>query len=508
MIKTKQVKHIIILILLSCLFFILGNGILSLTNPDEVFYVQTAKEMARQNSWATPYMFGVPQFEKPIFTYWLLRLGFIIFGVTSFAVRFFPAIFALLGVLAIYCLCVIGFKNEKKAFISGIIFMSCGLCIGLARTVFTDMIFSIFILISLLAFFWSYSNKNKKSPGILLFFVSSALAVLTKGPLGLMIPLLIISSFLYIKKDIKFLFCKSFLWGVFIFLLVSLPWYLIMLNKYGGSFIREFFYNDHFRRLIEAEHPNNDKWYFYPFSMAGCMFPWSLYVLVAIFYSFKNIRRNSQALDIFLVCWLVIVFLLFQPAHSKLVSYIFPLFPALAIITGSLIYDVALSKNKSRLFFIISLVMSAIILLIPIGLIVVLVKYPAYASLRMPACVLILAILSLGGSMLFFILRGRMLKSIYILAALNMVFISVIPFVSKEIEGYASSKNACEYLLKNYKVDNVILCAKFFVRGVKYYTDKEVAVMDIPGKQFFSPHPVPFLDSDDKVRAFLSKQSV
>ncbi len=152
--------------------------------------------------------------------------------------------------------------------------------------------------------------------------------------------------------------------------------------------------------------------------------------------------------------------------------------------------------------------MSVMILLIPIGLIVVLVKHPAYASLRMPAYGLILAILGLGGSMLFFILRGRMLKSIYILAALNMVFISVIPFASKEIEGYASSKNACEYLLNNYKVDNTILCAKFFVRGVKYYTDKEVAVMDIPGKQFFSPHPVPFLDSDDKVRAFLSKQSV
>ena len=56
-------KHIFILIVLSYFFFIFGNGIFSLTNPDEVFYAQTAKEMMERNSWMTPYIFGQPQFE-------------------------------------------------------------------------------------------------------------------------------------------------------------------------------------------------------------------------------------------------------------------------------------------------------------------------------------------------------------------------------------------------------------------------------------------------------------
>jgi 4-amino-4-deoxy-L-arabinose transferase len=164
--KNGTLKNILVLIAVSYVFLVLGNGLLSLTNPDEVFYVQTAKEMIQRDSWMTPYLFGVPQFEKPIFLYWLLRIGLAASGASAglahpvpvaasgasarlahpasvaFATRFFPAIFAVIGVIAVYFLARLGFKNERKAFFSAIILMSSGLYIGLARTVYTDMIFS------------------------------------------------------------------------------------------------------------------------------------------------------------------------------------------------------------------------------------------------------------------------------------------------------------------------------------------------------------------------------
>ncbi|MBU4251958.1 MAG: hypothetical protein KKC39_06230 [Candidatus Omnitrophica bacterium] len=77
-----------------------------------------------------------------------------------------------------------------------------------------------------------------------------------------------------------------------------------------------------------------------------------------------------------------------------------------------------------------------------------------------------------------------------------------------DIEPYISSKKACAYLVSNYELNNIVLCSKSLVRGVKYYTSKEAAVIDTSGKQFFSPHPVIFLDSDLKVRNFLLGQSV
>ena len=149
-------KHILILIFISWVFFMLGNGLLSLTNPDEVFYAQTTKEMVKHKTWMVPYLFDQPQFEKPILTYWLLRIAFIIFGVSAFSARFFPAFFAGIGVLAVYLLSIVGLKNERKAFWGALVLASSGLYIGLARTVFTDMIFSVLVSLSLVAFYWSY----------------------------------------------------------------------------------------------------------------------------------------------------------------------------------------------------------------------------------------------------------------------------------------------------------------------------------------------------------------
>jgi len=510
--KIRVVKQILILASLSYLFFVLGNGVLSLTSPDEVFYAQTAKEMIRHKSWMTPYLFGQPQFEKPVLTYWLLRLGFVLFGVSSFAARFFPAVFAFLGVIAVYLLSLLGFKNEKKAFISSTILMSCGLYVGLARTLFTDMIFSILTLVSLTAFFWGYSSKETKAAGILLSFVFSSLAVLTKGPLGLLIPFLVIIGFLLVKNDIKFLFCRSFLWGIFIFLLLSLPWYIVMIKKYGSGFVHEFFYNDHFRRIIEAEHEGNDKWYFYPFSMASGMFPWSLYAVASLIYLIKKFRHNAPSIEVFLICWIAVVFVIFQTAHSKLVSYILPLFPALAMISGDFIYDSALLKKGARSLFLVSIGTLAMLLLVPIGLTAGLMKSSVYLSTYLPSKIpvyyFITALLAIIILMLFFILRNKLFKSVYIPALVMPVFLLAVPMISNDIEPYISSKKACEYLLRNYAVNNTILCSKPFVRGVRYYTDKEVAVINIGGKSLFSPHPVPLLDSDSKARDFLDQQRI
>lgn len=488
-----------------------GNGLLSLTIPDEVFYAQTAKEMQQQHSWMTPYLFGQPQFEKPIFLYWLLRFGLMIFGITSFAARFFPALFAMIGVIAVYLLGRIGFKDPRKAFISAIILMTGGIYIGLARTVFTDLIFSVFILLSLLCFYWGYALANRKGLGILLFFVFAALATLSKGPLGLLIPFLSIILFLLIKKDLKFLLNRYLFWGFLLFGVIALPWYILMFKLYGNTFIHEFFYNDHFRRIIEAEHSGNDTWYFYPVAMVGCIFPWSVFFIFALFFPFKYLKQKDNHFYIFLICLIAAVLVIFQSAHSKLVSYIFPLFPALALFTGNFTTDL-ITQEKGRLIYFILFLSLLIVFLVPLVLIIISIYFNHRLSLYLssPAVIniFIIVFLVFGLSLLFLIMRRKLLKSIYCLALFVPIAIYLVPFVRTDIEPYLSPQEACRYLLKNYKIDNTILSSKFFVRGVRYNTDKPVAVIDIPGTPFFSPHPLPFLNSPDKVRDFLSKQKI
>jgi len=230
---------------LSCLFYLVGATALSLTHPDETFYTQTAREMAQHGEWLTPYLFDQPQFEKPILLYWLLRIAFIPFGVTAFAARLFPALFGVLGVLAVYRLSRTGFKNEGAAFGAGLILMSGALYVGMAKTVFTDLIFSVLILSALMSFYLAYTGALGKLTGIVLFFVSAALATLAKGPLGVAIPALAVFLFLALRKDIRFALSRDTLWGLLLFALIAVPWYALMIAKYGRGFTNEFFINDH-----------------------------------------------------------------------------------------------------------------------------------------------------------------------------------------------------------------------------------------------------------------------
>ncbi len=506
---TRRARHVLILIFLSYALFMLGNSLLSLTNPDEVFYSQTAKEMISHHSWLTPYLFDKPQFEKPIFLYWLMRVGFIIFGIGSFGARFFPALFAVFGVIAVYFLTGLGFKDDKKAFMSALILMSAGFYVGMARTVFTDMIFTVFILLSLLSFFWGYVCREKRTPGLMLFFIFSGLAILTKGPIGFFIPALTIILFLLIKKDLKFLLCRCTFWGFIVFLGISLPWYIVMIQKYGREFTNEFFYNDHFRRIAEAEHRKYDTWYYYPFSMIAYMFPWSLFTLTAIVYFVRNLKRGFKDIHAFLACWIFAVLCVFQPAHSKLSSYILPLFPALGIITGDFLWDTSTLKPGSikKVFVSLGVFFSAI--LIPVGLVILGNKH-AYAQYKTQISILTAVYAGLVLLSLVFILRKSFLKNIYILVAAIFIFLWSALLLHNYIDPYASSRLTSDYLVKNYKPEGYILCSKPFVRGVRYYTDKQVAVVNIHSSQdnFFSPHPIPYLHTGEELREFLKKQAV
>ncbi len=508
----KTLKQVLLLVILSYFCFMFGNSLVSLTIPDEVFYAQTAKEMLKNGSWMTPYIFGQPQFEKPVFLYWLLKSAFMVSGINSFSARFFPAFFGMIGVVAAYFLGWIGFKDHKKAFISAIVLMTGGLYVGLARTVFTDLVFSVFILLSLLSFYWGYSFKNRKGPGILLFFVFAGLATLTKGPLGLFIPLLAVIAFLWIRKDAKFLFGGYLFWGLLIFGLISIPWYLLMFKLYGNAFIREFFYNDHVRRIIQAEHIGNDTWYFYPFSMIGCIFPWSLFLVTALFFLPRYLKQKDNAFYVFLACWIAATFVIFQPAHSKLVSYIFPLFPALALICGGFIADSLAREKRSRLLYLVLSLSLLVVFLMPLALIVVSAWFrhylSPYVSSQGAVIFFVFAFLLFGLIILSLMLKRKLLESIYCLGLFVPLMLYFIPLARQDIEPFLSPRESCEYLLTNYKVDNVILSSKFFVRGIKYYTDKEVAVIDMPGTPFFSPHPIPFLNTQDKVRDFLRRQKI
>ncbi|MFH0877809.1 MAG: glycosyltransferase family 39 protein [Candidatus Omnitrophota bacterium] len=497
--------HFLALFVLGYAIFMFGNNVIPLTNPDEVFYAQTAKEMIRHKTWLLPYLFDHPQFEKPILTYWLLRLSFIFFGTTAFAARFFPALFAMSGTFAVYGLGLVAFGDQKKAFLSAWILMSSAFFIGMARVLFTDMIFSVWILLALAVFWAGYVRRLPKGASLVLFSVFSAAAVLTKGPLGLLIPLLTVFLFLAVQKDLRYLRDKGIVWASLVFCAVALPWYVWIINKFGADFTHEFFINDHIRRVLEAEHPVSDNWYFYPVTMVAGMFPWSIFVLGAFLRLGRRLRERDPFV-LFLACWILSCLLIFQPAHSKLTSYILPLFPALSLLAADFLFW--LEKQAGGSFARWGIANGLGLVAIPTALIFALRKYPHYVSepqfvyaYAIGFCVLI-ALLVSGflrfKKMTFVILSGFGIPVLLTLAAL----------MHRDIAPYVSSRQITHFLKDHDRSNTPVLASKMFVRGVRYYTDRPVAALNLNGKDFFSPHPIAFINTDEKLRVFLGSRPV
>ena len=171
----------VLILIVCCLFlYFIGCTSINLTDPDEVFYSETAKEMLVSNSVLTPLIFGKPQFEKPPLFYWLLMVSFKVFGITTFAARLVPALVGMIGVLGTYFFMRKIFSGSIS-FYAALFLSTAFLYFGLSKTVITDIVFSVFAALVLYAFYLWY--RFKKETYIVLFMIFLSLAMLTKGPL-------------------------------------------------------------------------------------------------------------------------------------------------------------------------------------------------------------------------------------------------------------------------------------------------------------------------------------
>ena len=191
--KINTLRPYIILLILCGVLYFWGVKHIALTDPDEVFYAETAQEMISHHNFLTPFIFEHPQFEKPPLFYWLLIGSFQLFGITTFAARLIPAIFGIIGILGTYFFLRKIFK-DRVAFYSSFILATGLLYFSLSRGVLTDIVFSVFVTFSLYSFYLWYKFKQDKpalsADGYLMLFGAfCALSVLTKGPLGIIFSL-------------------------------------------------------------------------------------------------------------------------------------------------------------------------------------------------------------------------------------------------------------------------------------------------------------------------------
>ncbi len=511
----KNVAIILFLIIFSFLIYSYGMGNIGLTDPDETFYAQTAKEMIERHNFSTPFIFGHPQFEKPILFYWLLIFSFKLFGIAEWA-RLWPALFGTLGVVVTFLMGKAMF-TRKVGLYAALILAASFLYLGSSRIVLTDIVLTVFILLSMF-FFYSGYTKSYKTNHYILSYIFAGLAVLTKGPIGLIIPISVIALFFVIQKQFgllrRFIFCWQ---GWLLFLIVTLPWYGFVSLRFGKDFLYGFFIHENIQRFFTAEHQSNNHWWFYPAVILLGMLPWSNllpFMCVNPFKEFSNGAKVKSSLSqpkLFLHIWFWFVMLFFTFARSKLSSYILPLFPALCLLFALQMADIEsnLNTNKKLNFAFLTSILLTLVLLggFIYSLFWIKENFPA---LLLPS-LSIEIILAIGICISPFLIFNKKVKAAIILNIVS-VFIAIIltfNYLMPHLEGAFSDKMLLSQLPKNKPIKKEILCSKIFVRGVHYYTNSPVALISSDKHPFYTPHSVDVLSADSEIEGFfLSEKDI
>ncbi len=481
----RDFRFIVFLLAVSAFLFFFGLGNMALTDPDETFYAQTAREMVDAGEWTTPLIFGKPQFEKPIFYYWLVALSYLAFGVTEFAARFPSAVFGLAGVIGVYFLGRLIF-SPLCGFFSGLVLASCVQYVVLSRGCVTDMVLAVFILYCLFFFLRGWVTEGnpagpRGTPGKKAYYLASSvmagLAVLTKGPIGVFIPGIVVIFYILFSRQWKRVREIPVGWCVLAFLAVSLPWYIIVTWIHGDAFINEFFGFHNIVRFLKPEHRIGTSPFFYIPIVLGGVFPWTFFLLFGAWDMFKSGEASSRikACGPFLLIWFLAIFLFFSVSRTKLVTYIFPLFPVLAVVAGRF-WERFVSAGSGegpsvrRMKFAYSLFTAVCFLALPGICLFVRYKYaPALNGTMLAGAAFAVGLLL---SLVLF-LRGKRASSFFsIVFAVMLLSVPVVTRVLPMIEEFESSK-AVSYKVKELsKPTEAVGGESDTRRGIAFYTGR------------------------------------
>ncbi|MBI5699884.1 glycosyltransferase family 39 protein [Candidatus Saganbacteria bacterium] len=347
-------KYYLWALILLLAFFLFGYKmwVPSVYEEDEATIAAVAGEMVQDGDLVTMHYNHQPWFHKPPLYIWLAALCLKLFGWSEFAVRLPSLLFGLGTIFLIFHLGKLMFEDESALY-AALMGMTSLLLIVLSRTGFVDTPLVFFITLAFYSYFRGWST---------LFFISCALAVLSKGLLGIVIPFSVVFPHLLIDKRFKFSLKDMFWFIVNSALLIALatPWWIMEYQIHGAVFIEKMFGKFTWAIYTSTLQAHSGPIYFYLLVILIGFFPWSL------FFPFAAWKRKGNSL---LWLWFSVVFILFSFAQTKIPGYILPLFPPMVLLTAQ-----AWPRNRAGRWslgigvgLILVLILAAVEILVPVG---------------------------------------------------------------------------------------------------------------------------------------------
>ncbi len=329
--------RLLLLILLPC--FLLLLGIRPLSVPDEGRYPEVAREMVLTGDYVTPRVNGIVFLDKPALYYWLQAVSYKVFGVSEWSVRLMPALFGVLGVAMVFITAWQLF-SRRAAWWSAAALASNPLYFLASQ--YADMNIEIAVLVTcaICLFLLGRTQPVGSRPRRSLYWLAwmaIGFGILTKGLIGFVFPAMVVGSWVLAGWRWRELPHWYFVSGLLIVLAVCWPWFAAA-QKANPQFLHYFFIYQQFERFSGTGFNNElPVWFYVPVILAG-MLPWTLWLPKAL-YNQLRCAWGAQALadrDVrqMLLLWPALILVFFSIPASKIVGYILPVLPPLALLLG------------------------------------------------------------------------------------------------------------------------------------------------------------------------------
>ncbi len=337
--KGTKILYFLIPLLLFTMLWNLGNW--GVVETSEARYAEIAREMLTSGDWLKPQLLGIYHFDKPLITYWLTAVGMKIFGINAFGARFFLQMVYLLQIILVFQIARQLFSSKEKAIYAAMLYAGLPLVLMSVRNLTTDAFLNTFELTGI--YFLVRYYTNRKPLWLYLFFLAMALALFTKGPVGLLVPLLMIYPIRKIKKVTGKKHSVHLVLGILLMLVLGSSWFFYLMWK-SPAFYHFFIDVQLGDRMLKASalHRAKPFWYYFVFFPATTLPA----ILLAPEAVVKGIRQKNRPITLLFIFWLAIPFLFFSASSSKLVLYVLPLAPFVAMAGGWLIGENPWSKLK------------------------------------------------------------------------------------------------------------------------------------------------------------------
>lgn len=339
--KTVSLTHdrwlVILAAVLAAVVFVFPLTVyFPLLDPDEGLHASIAQEMVERGDWLTPHFMGEPFFDKPILYFWCQALSLRLFGMNEAAVRLPGLTFGLLGAVTTG---LIGWRmfGRTTGWVAGIFYGTMILPVALAQAASHDV--AIIPCINLAILFLWESQRAESKPAAAGYVVAAGfllgLTVLTKGLIGVALVGTAYGCYVLVTRRWSAGVCLHGLTAFAVAVLVALPWFIAVEIEHPG-FLHYFFIQRHILGFATSTqlHGEAPWWYYLPILLGGGL-PWIGYLPVTISDALdqKN-RKDSNGAMALLFCWLIGCTVLLSLAHSKLATYLWPVFPAVAVLAA------------------------------------------------------------------------------------------------------------------------------------------------------------------------------